>query len=49
MYNQFAPMNGSTVRFAKDYRAARSRTAKQSGLTAMFTRSRRGIRRVRDL
>jgi hypothetical protein len=25
MYNQFAPMNGTAVRFAKDYRAARSR------------------------
>ena len=49
MYTQFSPMNGSTVRFAKDYRATRSGTAGQSRLAAMFGRSRRSVRnRVRD-
>ncbi|MET1059748.1 MAG: hypothetical protein ABWX84_09130 [Nocardioides sp.] len=44
MYTPFAPMNGATVRFAKDYRAARSRTAERSRLAAMFQRSRRSVR-----
>lgn len=46
MYSRFAPMNGSTVRFAKDYRTEDMRTVDRSRRSSMFKQPLRQQRAV---
>jgi hypothetical protein len=44
MYSRFAPLNGSTVRFAKDYRAQQVRAADVSRPAQVLKQPRRSVR-----